>query len=84
MQNGPAHDRVDVARPPRSVAISLRIGRNDVTSDADLEGAPSVRELRTRLHDLYGEAGRLRLTIRETHGEAVLEIPNDSAESGDR
>ena len=64
--------------------ISLRIACSDVTSNADLEGAASVRELRTRLHDLYGEAGRLLLTIRETHGEAVLEIPDDNAESGDR
>lgn len=64
--------------------ISLRIACSDVTGNADLEGAASVRELRTRLHDLYGEAGRLLLTIRETHGEAVLEIPDDNAESGDR
>ena len=64
--------------------ILLRIACSDVTSNADLEGAASVRELRMRLHDLYGEAGRLLLTIRETHGEALLEIPDENAESGDR
>ena len=64
--------------------ISLRIACSDVTSNADVEGAASVRELRTRLHDLYGEAGRLLLTIRETHGEAVLEIPDDNPESSNR
>ncbi len=64
--------------------ISLRIACGDVTSNADLEGAVSVRELRARLHDLYGEAGHLLLTIRKTHGEAVLEIPVDNAESGNR
>ena len=64
--------------------ISLRIACSDVTSNADVEGTASVRELRTRLHDLYGEAGRLLLTIRETHGEAVLEIPDDNPESSHR
>jgi hypothetical protein len=64
--------------------ISLRVACSSVASDADLEAAASMRELRARLHELYGGAGRLMLTIDEAHAEAVLEIPDDSAKSGDR